>query len=111
MEDKNYDQWLKDLKVYDTVIVETSYISKSLSVSKVVKITPKGGIRVEGHESRLFKDGYVDIIGDHTSYQLLQPTEARMDEILLVRLRGKLRWTDWGLIDDDVVKSVWQLIR
>ena len=110
MNEESYDQWLKDLKPEDTVIVEELYIHTSLSVSKVVRITPKGGIRVTGYESVLFKKGYVHRGYGYGSYRLLEPTEERIDRIRLVRLRRELKSTDWNLISDDVVKNVWELM-
>jgi len=111
MKDEGYDQWLKDLKIGDRVIVERSYIDISMSVSMVVRITPKGGIRIKGFESRLFKDGEGNIRGDYALHRLLIPTEERIDEIRMLRIRDEIRSTNWHLIDDDVVKSIYELLK
>ncbi len=111
MKDEGYDEWLKELKVGDVVIVERSWISEERSVARVVKITPKGFVRISRIERLLFKNGFVHIRDESYSYRLLMPTRARIDEMRLLAIRYEIRSTNWHQIDDDVVKSIYKLLQ
>jgi hypothetical protein len=99
MADEHYKQWIKDLKVGDMVVVEERYISSTLSISEVVKITPKGSHRIKRHESRLFKGGVVHSSGGYASYYLREPTDELLNKINLINIRRKLKSTDWSKVD------------
>lgn len=107
MTDEHYKQWLNELKVGDEVVVEERYISSSLHISIVARITPKGGIRIKGHESMLFKNGKYHM--EFGSYYLREPTDELLDKINLINMRRQLKATDWNKIDDDMVRDVWDL--
>lgn len=108
MKDENYDQWLKGLKVGDPVMIAEQYISSTITISEVVKITPKRHHRVSGFEY-IFIGGYV--YNGNTSYRMLPPTDEHIEVVNLIRIRTELKSTDWSAIDDDVVRKVRELIR
>ena len=109
MADEHYKQWIKDLKVGDMVVVKEQYISSTLSISEVVKITPKGYHRIKGYTSMLFKGGAVHT-GDYASYYLREPTDELLNRINLIDIRRKLKSTDWSKVDDEMVRDVWDLV-
>lgn len=74
----NTNNWLKDLKSEDKVIVESfSCMGTSRRIEKVIKITPKGFIRVTSYNSdELFKPN-----GDeHAAYSGIGSASLRLVE-------------------------------
>ena len=108
---QHYEDWLKNLKVGDTVVVEgVDIASTSYYISKVVKVTPKGGIRIDGYRSALFRNGTAHIDSYHF-YYLREPTDELLDKIKLINIRRRIKSIDWSKVDDDIVKDVWELVR
>jgi len=108
---QRFENWLKNLKVGDTVVMRADdVVSTSYHVSEVVKVTPKGGIRIKGYKSILFRNGTAHWDSYHF-YRLLEPTDELLDKIKLINIRRRIKSIDWSKIDDDVVKDVWELVR
>ena len=108
MSDKRYKEWLAGLKVGDSVIVlgQARY-----TPSKVIKVTPNGGLRIKGYTSRMFKRGMVPATEQDTSYTLCEPTKELIDIINVSRMRSYLKNAKWDKIDDYIVKRVRELLR
>ena len=108
---QRFENWLKNLKVGDTVVVEgVDIASTSYYISKVVKVTPKGGIRIDGYRSVLFRNGTAHIDSYHF-YYLREPTDELLDKIKLINIRRRIKSIDWSKVDDDIVEGVWELVR
>lgn len=108
MTDDHYKQWIDELKVGDDVIVQQPYDPMPYYMSKVVKITPKGGVRVKGFTSLLFKNGDAHN-GEYHWYRLLEPTNELLDQMNLIDMRRQLKAIDWNKVDDEIVRDVWDL--
>lgn len=108
MTDEHCKQWLNELKMGDEVVVEQPHEQMPYYMSKVIKITPKGGIRVKGFTSLLFKNGEAHADAYYW-YRLLEPTDELLDNINLINMRRQLRAIDWNKVGDEIVRDVWDL--
>jgi hypothetical protein len=114
--DKQYKKWLNALKVGDQVIIERSWHSEVLIVSKVLEILPEGRHIVEQFEAhnRVFKDGlckFYTADPDAYTIKMLVPTPARLEDISLRWWRTRLGAVNWFGVDDDTIRMVRETLK
>lgn len=101
------DDWLKELKVGDKVIIHGPYQSKSVGV--VERLTKTQIILAGGSKFKL-DDGY-NTPRQQWHNSLLRPFNQKdYDEIILKNVRENLGRVNWSDYDKETVFKVWNLI-
>lgn len=110
---ENYLNWLSTLKVGDKVVmISTSFGDEDIYFTEIIKITPKGGIRVKKNISYLFKDGRhsYGAVGKYgnTSHLRLRPVTQEIINKYNRKVRvGKLRiFNKWDELDDETINTI-----
>lgn len=109
------DEWLKNLKVGDKVVVHYGTGGSMRAITTVEKITPKRVISVKGWSATFnehgFERGKHDRANAFSRASLAEATPETMNEIRLKVRRRWLRNLDWDKVPDEVVKQACDLIK
>lgn len=107
------DQWIKDLKAGDKVYIKggSALYSNALTITTVIKVTPKGHIRTK--HGYLFRNGTYRV-DSYNFMQLVQWTagieEALAADAHLKHMQYTINAVDMRNVDNDKVQAVYDIL-